>query len=151
MRTHSPTLRLLAATASITAVSMVLPASGAGAEDTVLRATLSGAKEVPGPGDPDGKGRARITIDGTRVCWRLVAERIAKPTAAHIHRAPAGRAGPIVVNLFLTPRSLERAKRGCVRAERSLAKDIAKRPRRYYVNVHNLDHQAGAIRGQLSR
>jgi hypothetical protein len=32
-----------------------------------------------------------------------------------------------------------------------LAKDILKNPADYYVNVHNEEYEAGALRGQLSK
>ena len=48
---------------------------------------LSGANEVPGPGDPDGFGHAIIRVNQSRgrVCWTLTARHIAPATAAHIH------------------------------------------------------------------
>jgi hypothetical protein len=38
---------------------------------------------------------------------------------------------------------------GCVDVDRSLADAIRKAPQGYYVNVHNSEFPAGAIRGQL--
>ena len=62
--------------------------------------TLSGAEEVP-PADPDGSGFAVITLNvgQQQVCWELTVENIAPATAAHIHAAPAGVNGGIVVPL----------------------------------------------------
>ena len=62
---------------------------------------LSGAAEVPGPGDPDGDGFARLTLNRGKqeLCFWLSALQIEPATAAHIHKAPAGSAGPVVVGL----------------------------------------------------
>ena len=142
---------LLAAIASL-AVLLAVPATGAAARQTTLKASLTGEQMVPpGSGDPDGRGSARITIRGTRVCWRMQVRGIQRPHAAHIHAARRGREGPAIVPLFLTERSLERPRRGCERARPLEARDIARNPRRYYVNVHNEEFPNGAVRGQLSR
>jgi hypothetical protein len=141
----------VAALAAFVIALLVLPSTGAGRGERRLRATLSGAPVVPPPGDPDGRGTARLALRGTKVCWRLVVRGIQRPHAAHVHFAPRGMEGPAVVPLFLTPRSLARPKRGCVTARRVEVRDIARRPRRYYVNVHNDEYPNGAVRGQLSR
>ncbi len=63
--------------------------------------TLWGANEVPGPGDPDGSGEAKIQINMKRhqLCYTLVVRRIAPATAAHIHVGDSTVAGPVVVPL----------------------------------------------------
>lgn len=113
--------------------------------------SLSGAAEVPGPADPDGSGTATITINRglTEVCWTISVSGITLPAiAAHIHVAPAGVAGPVVVPL--TPPDAAGNSSGCATVDRDLAKAIAKDPAAYYVNVHTTDFPAGALRGQLS-
>jgi hypothetical protein len=116
-------------------------------------ARLSGAKEVPGPGDPDGRGTARIRLHANagEVCYRVDWKRIGSPTAAHIHEGTKDVAGPVVVTLFQGGQSgKRRLARGCIdEVDRALVADIVKRPRHYYVNVHNAEFPAGAIRGQL--
>jgi len=112
--------------------------------------TLTGAAEVPGPGDPDGTGTATVTLNhgqGT-VCWEITVSGIDAATRAHIHEAPLGVAGPIVVPI-LEPGigSLS----GCTEVDRELIKDIIQHPEEYYVNVHNAAFPAGAVRGQLSK
>lgn len=113
----------------------------------VLFAVLSGANEVPAA-DPDGIGLALVRIDRDyrRLCYVLTVENIATPTAAHIHQAPAGSNGPVVVDLGVPPLGLSSR---CVRVSYSLGKAIARHPHRYYVNVHTADYPDGAIRGQL--
>jgi hypothetical protein len=129
---------------------MVVPAAGALAGGRTLTTQMTGAAEVPGPGDPDGSGSARIVVNSGvgRVCWWISVENITLPAAAaHIHQAPVGVPGPIVVTL--SPPDATGTSSGCADVDRSLAKDIRKHPAAYYVNVHTSDFQAGAIRGQL--
>jgi len=112
--------------------------------------TLTGAAERPGPGDPDGSGTAKIWLNRGQgeVCWELTVSGIATATAAHIHVAPAGVPGPIVVPLS-PPASGSSS--GCAIADRDLIKAIIQNPEQYYVNVHNAEYPAGALRGQLSK
>jgi hypothetical protein len=115
-----------------------------------LSTELTGAAEVPGPGDPDGSGTAQVSVNvgqGT-VCYRLIASNIDPATTAHIHEAPAGQAGPVVVPL--APPT-DGSSSGCATVERELAKEILKNPSDYYVNVHNAEFPAGALHGQLSK
>jgi hypothetical protein len=115
-----------------------------------LTATLTGAAEVPGPGDPDGRGWALITLNQGQgqVCFKLTVENIAPATAAHIHRGTADVAGPVVVGLAAPT---DGSSSGCVSADRDLIKAIRQNPQNYYVNVHNPEFPAGAVRGQLSK
>jgi hypothetical protein len=112
--------------------------------------TLSGAEEVP-PADLDGTGFAAISLNvgqGT-VCWQLSVSGIALPaTAAHIHFAPVGVPGSVVVPLSAPDASGTSS--GCRSADPALIQAIIDHPERYYVNVHNTDFPGGAVRGQLS-
>lgn len=112
---------------------------------------LTGAAEAPGPGDPDGSGTATIKINygqGT-LCWDIRVTGITLPaTAAHIHDAPVGVAGPVFVGL--SGPGTKGAAIGCASVSRDLLKAILEHPEEYYVNVHNADFPAGALRGQLS-
>ena len=114
--------------------------------------TLTGAAEAPGPGDPDGSGTARLRLNPGQgeVCFELTVSNIALPaTGAHIHDAPAGVPGPVVIPL--TPPDASGSSSGCVSADRELIKDIVQNPEEYYVNVHSTEFPAGAVRGQLSK
>ena len=127
--------------------SMAVAQSRAGSERT-LTTTLTGAAEVPGPGDPDGTGTATVTVNVSKkeVCYQLQVSGIATPTAAHIHAGAAGVAGPVVVGLA-TPTT--GSSQGCATVSARLAAQLLARPQRYYVNVHNAEYPAGAVRGQL--
>lgn len=110
-----------------------------------LMATLSGANEVPGPGDPDATGSAMIGLDRMeqKVCWILDWTDMAPPTAAHIHRGDATEAGPVVI-------PLSPMRRGCTSGvDRGLFREIRENPSEFYVNIHNAEYPDGAIRGQL--
>lgn len=118
-----------------------------------LRATLTGAAEVPVPGDPDGSGTALVTLNPGQgvVCFRIEVANITLPAlAAHIHSAPAGVPGPVVVP-FVAP-GADGTASGCTSdVDRDLILDILRNPAAYYVNVHTTDFPGGAVRGQLSK
>ena len=113
-----------------------------------LSTSLTGAAEVPGPGDADASGQAVITLNQGQgqVCYDLTWSGIdGTVIAAHIHAAPAGIAGPVVVPL--APGS------GCttIAVSEELIKAIRRDPSNYYVNIHSTAFPAGAIRGQLAK
>ena len=145
---------LTAGVVGAAAVALVLVGSavpvGAADGGRPLSAVMTGAAEAPGPGDPDGSGTAdlRVNPGAERVCVDLFVQDIATATAAHIHEAPVGEPGPVVVPLAAPSNGTSS---GCYSVERELARDILKNPGDYYVNVHNAQFSAGAVRGQLSR
>ena len=88
----------------------------------------------------------------------LTARRIQPATLAHIHAAPRGVNGGIVVMLIAPTRGFSA---DCIRAQpdttpntmevltqSELAAIIAD-PTQFYANVHNAEFMGGAIRGQL--
>jgi hypothetical protein len=119
-----------------------------------LSATLLGTNEVP-PADPDGTGTARVSAAGTLVCWRVIWANIATPTRGHIHQAPAGVNGPIVVPFFEAPNGLPStldSVDGCTsNVDRALVRAIRTGPSGFYVNLHNAEFPGGVVRGQLHR
>jgi hypothetical protein len=145
---------LAAAIAVILAAALtafVAPAA-AGGRATLLAASLTGGQEVPGPGDPDGSGRAFVRLAGDRACFLLQWSGISAPTASHIHVGRRGVAGPVVVLFFQgqLPDTLN-AVAGCAPADPAVVRAVAASPRDYYVNIHTAEFPNGAIRGQLHR
>ena len=150
--------RLTAVFGTVVAIGTVSAVSFTGiasAHDDDFRATMNGANERPGPGDPDGTAKAKVEIDVAKgeVCFKFDWKDIASPHLGHIHKGPAGVAGPIVVGLLdnFSPDRLETDDdiKGCVNADPDLLGDSVAHPDQYYVNLHNARFPAGAIRGQL--
>jgi hypothetical protein len=137
------------AVAAITAVAAVLIPAGGAAAKTTLRASMNGNAEVP-KGDPNGRGTARITTDSAkgRVCYSITLSKVGSVAMGHIHKGARGKAGPVSILLFEKPTTKPK---GCVSAAKALIRDVERHPARYYVNVHNAKHPAGAVRGQLRR
>lgn len=83
-------------------VVLVLPVSVAADNNRVLVTFLTGAEEVPGPGDPDGRGLTGVVLlpHHHAICVGIKVANIAPATAAHVHKAPRGVAGPVVVPLL---------------------------------------------------
>ena len=101
-------------------------------------------------GDLDGTGTLTLYVNPgqKRVCYDLTLAGIETPTAAHIHLAPAGRSGPVVIPFPAPPLGTSS---DCADAtSRQLAALISK-PSNYYYNVHNAPFPAGALRGQLGK
>jgi hypothetical protein len=125
---------LLAATAAI--------ASGGGH----LTAQLRGTNERP-VAPASNRGRAEITLKPAtgKVCWDFTITKIDGPgTAAHIHKGRPGAAGPVYIPLGTTFK-----RQGCTSAPKAKINAVKANPTAFYVNIHNVKHPAGAMRGQL--
>jgi hypothetical protein len=111
---------------------------------------LTGAAEVPGPGDSDGGGTVKLTLnpDKGEVCYELTVTNIQEATAAHIHEGAVGKDGPVKVGLDAPKAGTAK---GCKSADAALVQMIMQNPADYYVNIHNAEFPKGAVRGQLSK
>lgn len=138
---------LVLALAALCALAFAAPVMGANGGRT-LSTDLVGAEEAPVMGDPDGIGFATLRLNPglEQICYTLTVSGIEPATLAHIHEAPPGEPGPIVVPLEAPT---DGSSSGCASADRALVKDIMKNPSDYYVNVHNAEYPGGALRGQL--
>ena len=155
------TMRTLVALAAGVVVMLALTATAAadhpGGGGTPFTVMLVGAEEcnaqgVCGLGDLDGSGVAKLTLNQGQgeVCYTITVGDVQTITAAHIHRAPAGVSGPIVVPLNPTGDDAADGQwSGCTEVDKELVKAIRQNPAGYYVNVHNPPFPAGALRGQL--
>lgn len=143
-------------TATVIAMAGVLIFGGtaqAGRPGTgaIRDATLTGAQVVPAPGDANGTGESRFIFypNKSKICYTIQVSGIGRATSAHLHKAPAGRAGP--VKLKLNPPQDGTSEHECIRdlGERFIKK-IGGNPSGYYVDVHNDAFPEGALRGQLT-
>jgi predicted aconitase with swiveling domain len=147
-------------TVVLSAVATVVAATGAVADPKTATFTiqLSGAAEVcptaPGTCGGPGTGTATIEIDrnARTLCYAITTQNVALPLlAAHIHVAPVGEAGPVVVPLFTQPVNAATVQRTySTGLDKNLLKAIIRDPQDYYVNVHNAPFPNGAVRGQLA-
>lgn len=168
MRKLAPVLLVLTA--------LLAAAAAADAEGPKFRAKLTGAQEVPGPGNPDADGRFQIAFnkDMNEAEFTLTVRDLDSVFRAHLHCAPVGVAGPIFVHLMgdlpvavgsgvqarqnidgkwlsnatLTDQSFTNTTTACGDTLADLVD--AANAGNVYVNVHTVDLPAGAIRGQLT-
>jgi hypothetical protein len=134
------------------AVAHAVPADGA-PKTVTLTAKLSGAKEVPGPADPNGSGHAVIRLNAGRgkVCYVISYRKIAGSSAAHIHTGGPGVPGDVLIALSAKETNKKTIK-GCVtHVAADTIKSVIANPKGFYVNVHNAQYPDGAIRGQLRK
>ncbi|MBC2776491.1 CHRD domain-containing protein [Parasphingopyxis marina] len=144
-------MRNISCFAALIAAAIGLAGPAAAQEEESYFADLSGANEAPGPGDADGTGIATLEwhAENEQFCYVLAVENIGTATAAHVHRGAVGEAGPPV--LTLDAPGADGGSDGCLDATAALRREIRENPAGFYFNVHNADHPAGAIRGQLER
>lgn len=144
-------------TALIIGLSLTLAGAGLATADDggrPLVTGMTGAEEAPGPGDPNAVGAAvlRLNQGQQEICFAISwADIDGEVFAGHIHIAPPGSPGPIVVPLFSGSFAGTDSVAGCVEdVDRDLLKAIRQNPFDYYVNVHSRpDFPGGAVRGQL--
>jgi hypothetical protein len=148
-------------------VAFLLAGTAAQGQALNYRAHLSGAEEVP-PADTRAQGQATFQLgsDGTAIHYRLIVANIENVTQAHIHLAPAGVNGPVVVWLYpaAPPAALIPGRSNGVLAagaitEANLVGLLAGQTLEElldefdagnaYVNVHTTQFPGGEIRGQI--
>lgn len=166
----SPTLlspRRLAAglfTAAVIALAPGLVAAQTATPNgtTQWKATLSGGSEVPS-NSSTAKGDFTATLDETNktFSWVLNVPNISNATMAHLHQAPAGTSGPVVMDLWVPPLSQTSANSintSSVSREINLSGTLAGsfpafvaalKAGNIYVNVHTTANPGGEIRGQV--
>ena len=146
---------------AIAAVVLVagLSVSGpAGAEESIYRASLSGADEVPAV-LTDGTGNAKFELDGASVEFELRWKNLSGPAiAGHIHCGVPGVGGPVGVTLLTGTHgpkgevegnfNAPNPNNGCGWMNLTDVLD-AMANGKAYVNIHTPEHPAGEIRGQV--
>jgi hypothetical protein len=146
---------IVAGSVGVLAVSGAPAKSGQGVM-CVLHANLAAKNETTGS-TSTAKGHTLIKVrNGGTIEFKtkILNKNHETFVAGHIHQAPAGVAGPIVVPLFVSPSLPTSA--GHIR-QRGLATpnagttgaDLCANPSAYYVNYHTTAFPGGAIRGQL--
>jgi hypothetical protein len=119
---------------------------GDGVSSSAFATTLLGRRETPAA-DPNASGFGAVMLDGTDVYYYLWTKDLASPRAAHIHNAPAGEVGSVVVDLHVA--FTDGVAFGNVTTDAVRAADILAHPSNYYLNVHTPAYPGGAVRGQL--
>ena len=99
-----------------------------------------------------GHAQIKVRNDGT-IEWNVF---VLNPDgenfiAGHVHRAPAGVPGPVVLPLHTTGPTTDQQIRdtGESATAGTLGEAICANPSNYYVNYHTTPFPGGAIRGQL--
>ncbi len=138
--------RMLMAVLLAGAVAAAVAVAASAGMSPVVSSKLLGKNEVP-KGSPTGSGIVVVHLDAKKgsVCWTFEKVKgIDKPSAAHIHKGPAGKAGAVIV-----PFGGSYKAKGCTKAQTKVIAAIEEHPNSYYVNVHTAKYPNGAIRGQL--
>ena len=122
----------------------------------VLHAKLSAKNETTNSTSvAKGHTTIKVRTDGTiQFKTKILNKAHETFVAGHIHKAPVGVAGPIVVPLFVAPSPPTSARqikqRGIATPNAgTTGADLCQNPSAYYVNYHTTAFTGGAIRGQL--
>jgi hypothetical protein len=138
------------AAGAVCALAIAVVALGAG-RTTVWTAALSSGQEVPKQvvKDTAAHGLFKGTLSNGKLTWTLTfAKLTGAPFAAHIHMAPMGTAGPVVVPLCPPANCKTSPVKGTSMI--SAALQAAFKKHQLYVNVHTAKNPNGEIRGQLA-
>ncbi len=121
----------------------------------VLHAKLAAKNETASTSTAKGHTLIKVRNDGTIEFKTHINNKNHETfVAGHIHQAPVGVAGPIVVPLFVAPTpptSARHIKQSGVATPNAgtTGAALCQSPSAYYVNYHTTAFPAGAIRGQL--
>ncbi len=147
---------LVAACAVVALTASTAPAKNGNGVMCVLHAKLAAKNETPAT-TSTAKGHTLIKVrtNGTIEFKTHILNKSHETfTAGHIHLAPVGVAGPVVVPLFVSPSpptsALHIKQSGVATPNAGTTGAIlCQTPSAYYVNYHTTAFPGGAIRGQL--
>lgn len=118
--------------------------AGPAASDEI-KVTLSGAQEIP-PVTTSATGTGTVTVGADKSLSGGVTVAGLEVTAAHIHEAPAGKNGPIVVPLTKASDTAWTVPPGTKLTD---AQHESYKAGNLYFNIHSAANKAGEIRGQI--
>jgi Cu/Zn superoxide dismutase len=124
-----------------------LRAASIGVVDLV--AVASGADETPATtSQATAIGHFSVSADRTKLVYDVKVSGLSSDaTAMHLHMAPRGKAGPIMIGLD-TP--VDGRSVGCVTGLKSTDVDALLDPNQVlYMNIHTKNNPGGEIRGQV--
>ncbi|MFG1707155.1 CHRD domain-containing protein [Nonomuraea sp. M3C6] len=152
-----PGLALATALVAASFTPAMAQASTETSSDVYLAATLSGKNEVPAPGvkvgDKNGSAIAVFRIHGKQVDYAIRWQKVAAPTAFHIHQGKAGKNGDVKIPFFgeALPGNLSAVKGTVTVKDSGLLRGISSNPKGWYANLHTSEFPGGAVRAQLHR
>jgi hypothetical protein len=115
----------------------------ANAEDVAVK--LTGDQEVPAV-TTSATGAGKITIGADKTVTGSVKTKGIMGTAAHIHEAPPGKAGPPIITLTKSGDDTWTVPEGSKLTDEQYK---SFKDGNLYVNVHSAEHKPGEIRAQL--
>lgn len=127
------------------AMSLALLAFSATAFGADIKVTLSGANEVP-PVTTSATGGGTVTVGADGAVSGGVTTTGVAGTAAHIHEAPAGKNGGVIVPMVKSGDSGWTFAPGAKLTEAQMA---SLKAGNLYINVHSAANPGGELRGQL--
>ena len=110
-----------------------------------MNVTLNGSQEVP-PVMTSASGVAAITVGPDGSVSGTITTTGIEGTMAHIHEAPMGQNGPVIVPFTKTADNIWSAPAGAKLTDAQLQ---SLKSGNLYLNVHSATNKAGEIRGQL--
>jgi hypothetical protein len=134
---------------AIASTAVIVLATPALAQKFEYQGAMTGPEVLPGPGDTDGTGTFKVSIDNAanQLCYELAWQNIDEPNASHVHVGTADQAGQIMVDLDLPANG----PKGCIPVDSTSVGHMTGGPKSHYVDLHNGSYPEGAIRGQLQR
>lgn len=160
-------MRRLIVVLAVSALFVAVGVPALSADSANYRTHLSGAEEVPAV-DTRATGQAifKLSADGTELHYKLIVANIEDVMMAHIHLAPAGENGDVVVWLYPDgppPQLIEGRFQGVLATGTITDADLVGplvgatmadlieeiESGNTYVNVHTEANPGGEVRGQI--
>ncbi len=137
------------ANSGVTPPAGITVPAGTTAAPTVLVASLEGRNEVAA-GAPQGQALELIGLRDNTLTYAISWRGIGTPSEADIHTGARGVDGPVVVQLFTTPRPPDGFVSGTVTvSDPTLLAALRSDPSSFYTDLHTDHFPGGAVSAQL--